>query len=94
MPRYFKARVSPWCASASGLGSTIETTTDGVTDPIVWAVGAESDNKLHGFDGDTGASVFSGGPTAFGTVRRYSAPMVAKGRIYVASDNAVHALVP
>ena len=39
--------------------SPIITTTDGKSDPIVWAVGAEGDNRLHGFRGDTGAIVFS-----------------------------------
>ena len=26
---------------------------------IVWVVGAEGDNKLHGYDGDTGDVVFA-----------------------------------
>ncbi len=49
-----------WCAT-TGSGSPMVTTTDGTSDAIVWSMGAESDDLLHGFDGDTGAVVFNGG---------------------------------
>src|SRR5437764_4364981 len=53
-----------WVAHAIGRGSPIATTTDGVSDPLVWTVGSEGDNRLRAFDGDTGAVVFAGGGSA------------------------------
>ena len=58
---------------------------------IVWAVG--NDNKLHGLDGDTGKSVVDVA-TALGTVQTIQTPIVAKGRIFVASNSQVYALKP
>jgi hypothetical protein len=46
-----------WCGRVSGAGSPIVTTTDDGSDPIVWMVGAEGDNRLHGFKGDTGEQI-------------------------------------
>jgi len=82
-----------WCARHNGRGSPMVTTTDGHTEAIVWAVGAESSNRLTGFDGDTGQVVFAGGGAAesMSNVRRFSTPIAAKGRIFVASDTAVYA---
>jgi outer membrane protein assembly factor BamB len=84
-----------WCAQSGGLGSPMVTQTerDG-GDTIVWVVGAEGDEKLHGFDGDDGSEVFGGGTaseTMSGGVRRYVTPIAAKGRILVAGDNRVYA---
>jgi outer membrane protein assembly factor BamB len=82
-----------WCARQNGRGSPMVTTTDGRSEAIVWAVGAESSNRLMGFDADTGQVVFGGGGAAeaMSNVRRFSTPIAAKGRIFVASDSAVHA---
>jgi hypothetical protein len=82
-----------WCATQSGLGSPMVTTTDGSASPIVWSVGAEGDLRLHGFDGNTGAVVFAGGGASdlLGPVRRYQTPILANGKIYVAGDGAVYA---
>src|SRR5262249_13240519 len=41
-----------WCARENGRGSPIVTTTDGRSEAVVWAVGAESSNRLVGFDGE------------------------------------------
>jgi hypothetical protein len=69
------------------------TTTDGRSEAIVWGLGAESGNRLMGFDGDTGQVVFGGGGAseAMSNIRRLSTPIAAKGRIFVASDTAVYA---
>jgi len=85
-----------WCASQNGLGSPMVTTTDGSDNAIVWGLGAESSQKLRGFDGDTGAVIFDGGGSAdtMKGLRRYDTAIAAKGRIYVAGDNAVFAFVP
>jgi outer membrane protein assembly factor BamB len=84
-----------WCATESGRGSPIVTTTDGKANPIVWAIGAEGDNRLHGFRGDTGAVLFSGGGTAeaMAQVRRLQTLIAAGGRLYVAADQHIYAFV-
>lgn len=84
-----------WCAAAQGQGSPIITTTDGRANPIVWIVGAEGSNRLHGFRADTGAAVFAGGGAAeaMTEVRRFQAPIVVGGRLYVASDQHVYAFM-
>jgi hypothetical protein len=57
----------------------------------VWAIG--NDNKLYGFDGDTGASVVENG-TALAAVATTQTPIVAKGRIFVASSSQLYAYKP
>ena len=82
-----------WCAQENGRGAPIVTTTDGTANPIVWAVGAEGDNRLHGFRGDTGAVVFFGGGPAeqMALVRRFQTLIAAGGRLYVAADQHIYA---
>jgi len=82
-----------WCADQHGAGSPIATTIDGRSDAIVWSVGAEGDNRLRGFDGDTGQVVFDGGGSedVMSFVRRFQTPIVAKGRIFVAGDSELYA---
>jgi outer membrane protein assembly factor BamB len=83
-----------WCASQQGTGSPIVTTLDGHAGAIVWGVGAEGDERLHGFDGDTGAVLFAGGGAGDGMpagVSRFATPIAAKGRIFVAATNTVYA---
>jgi hypothetical protein len=78
-----------WCASMIGRGSTIVTTAGSGAESIVWAAGAEGDGQLHAVAADTGAPIFTGGD--LGSVSHFSAPIVAKGRIYVAGNSAVTA---
>jgi hypothetical protein len=82
-----------WCAAAPGRGSAAVSTTDGNNESIVWVVGSETDNRLRGFNGDNGAVIFSGGgqAEAMGRVRRFQAPIIAGGRLYVAGDDQVYA---
>ena len=47
--------------SQSGRGSPFVTSTDGINNVIVWVVGAEGDQRLHGYNGDTGAVIYGGG---------------------------------
>ena len=47
--------------SQTGSGSPWVTTTDGTNNAIVWVVGAQGDQRLHGYNGDTGAVVYAGG---------------------------------
>jgi len=78
-----------WCADAPGHGATMVTTTDGRSESIVWVVGAEWDNLLYGFNGDTGEPIAVTDGAA--DVARYTVPMAAKGRIYVAGADSLYA---
>jgi hypothetical protein len=84
---------------AGGCGSPFVTSTDGTNNMIVWVVGTEDhltagDQRLHGYDGDTGAVVYDGGgPNELmaGTHYYSTTGIVARGHIYVAGDNKVYA---
>ena len=86
---------------AGGCGSPFVTSTDGTNNMIVWVVGTEDhatkgDQRLHGYDGDTGAVVYDGGgPNELmaGTHSYSTTGIAARGRIYVAGDNKVYAFV-
>ena len=83
-----------FCANqgASGTdqgGSPIVTTSDGTADALVWGLGAYGDNRLHAFDGDTGAAIVTS--AAMPNVRHWVAPLVAKGSIYVPVNGRVYA---
>ncbi len=82
-----------WCADGHGFGSPVVTTTDGHAGAVVWTLGAEGDQKLHGFDADTGKEIFAGGGPgdAMSGLKRFSAPIAAKGRIFAAGASAVYA---
>jgi outer membrane protein assembly factor BamB len=85
---------STWSMSQSGCGSPFVTSTDGTNNTVVWAVGANGDQKLHGYDGDTGAVVFTGGgpnETMAGTHSYNTTAIAARGRIYVGADNKIYA---
>jgi hypothetical protein len=79
-----------WCGGATTTGSPIVTTTDGTHESIVWYVAG---TKLVGYDGETGAEVFNGGAAgdAVTAIETWQTPIVAKGRIYVASSSQVYA---
>ncbi len=79
-----------WCAPLDGRGAPIVTTADGGTDPIVWAAGAEGDNRLHGVRAADGREIFTS-PQALPGLRHFVTPMVAAGRIYLAGDGLVFA---
>ena len=84
---------------SGGCGSPFVTSTDGNTNMTVWVVGTEDhqtggDQRLHGYDGDTGAVVFDGGgPNELmaGTHYYSTTGIVARGRVYVAGDDKVYA---
>ena len=85
--------------ASGGCGSPFVTSTDGNNNMIVWVVGTEDhqtggDQRLHGYDGETGAVVYSGGgPNELmaGTHYYSTTGIAARGRIYVAGDNKVYA---
>ena len=80
-----------WCGAFRGAGSPIVTTTDGRSNPIVWIAGAEGDGRLHGFRGDTGEPLFSGGKDAMADLRHFQTLIAADNRLFVAADGRVYA---
>jgi hypothetical protein len=82
-----------WSMSQNGRGSPWVTTTDGTNNAIVWVAGTEGDQRLHGYNGDTGAVVYAGGgPNELMTgTRQWNTGAVARGRIYFGADNKVYA---
>jgi hypothetical protein len=78
-----------WCGAVSGRGAPMVTTTDGAHDPIVWMLGAEGDNRLHGYRGDSGRQLFVSAPLA--GLRHFQTLIAAPGHLYVAADNNVFA---
>ncbi len=88
-----------WDVVRTGCGSPFVSSTDGTNNMIVWVVGTDSrsgagDNRLHGYDGDSGTVIYDGGGTnelMAGTHSYSTTGIVARGRIYVATDNKVYA---
>ena len=91
--------IDEWGVGQNGCGSPFVTSTDGTSNMIVWAVGTRQggspgDQRLHGYDGDTGAVVYAGGGAnelMAGTHSYSTTGIAARGRIYVAGDNKVYA---
>src|SRR5205814_4920131 len=86
--------VPAWTVSQSGQGSPWVTTTDGTNNAIVWVVGTENgDQRLHAYNGDTGAVVYAGGGAneLMANTRKWNGGIVARGRIYFAASNKVYA---
>jgi outer membrane protein assembly factor BamB len=81
-----------WCGSVPGASSPIVTTTDGQSEPIVWVVGAEGDNRLHGFRGDNGEPLFNGGAgPAMSGLHHFQTLIATTDRLYVGADQRVYA---
>jgi hypothetical protein len=83
------AMSTAWCGALRGRGSPIATTTDGHSDPIVWMLGAEGDNRLHAFRGDTGEPIFASEPLS--GLRRFQTPIAVHDRLYVGADGRIYA---
>ena len=85
--------VTGWCGALRGEGSPIVTTTDGHANPIVWILGAEGDDRLHGYRGDTGEALFDGGGPgdAMTGLRHFQDLLAAGGRLYVGADGRLYA---
>jgi hypothetical protein len=80
-----------WCGGLRGAGSPIVTTSDGHADPIVWIVGAEGDNRLHGFRGDTGEPILDRSGPAMTGLHHFQTLIATKDRLYVGADGRVYA---
>jgi uncharacterized repeat protein (TIGR01451 family) len=82
-----------WTVTSAGRTSPFVTSTDGINNPIVWAYGHGTNQRLFGYNGETGAVIFAGGganDTISGT-RTFNTGIAARGRIYIAGDNKVYA---
>jgi hypothetical protein len=78
-----------WCGALRGRGSPIVTTTDGHSNPIVWMLGAEGDNRLHAFRGDTGEPIFASEPLS--GLRRFQTLIATQDHLYAAADGRIYA---
>jgi hypothetical protein len=85
--------VNAWTISQSGRGSPWVTTTDGTNNFIVWVAGVSGDQRLHAYNGDTGAVIYAGGGSneLMSGTRQWNTGMVARGRIYFGADNKIYA---
>ena len=80
-----------WCAPFDGRGAPIITTSGSGLDPIVWVVGAEGDNRLHGFNALTGATIYAGGTGSVLTgLHHFQTLIAANHRLYVGADDTVY----
>jgi hypothetical protein len=80
-----------WCAGFSGGGAPIVTTTDGAANAIVWVVGAEGDNQIHGFNALNGQVVFAGSGSGMSGLHHFQTMLATQKRFYVAGDGKVFA---
>ncbi len=80
-----------WCAAMNGAGAPIVTTTNGAANPLVWVIGAEGDNLLHGYNAATGAVVFAGGGQAMQGLRHFETILAANRHLYVAGNGVLYA---
>ena len=78
-----------WCAGLSGHGAPIATTTDGHSNPIVWILGAEGDNRLHAFRGDTGEAIMTSEPLS--GLRHFQTLVATQDHLYVGADGRIYA---
>jgi outer membrane protein assembly factor BamB len=83
------AMSTAWCAALDGRGSAIVTTTDGRSNPIVWILGAEGDNRLHAFRGDTGEPIFQSEPMQ--GLRHFQTLIATQDRLYLGADGRMFA---
>jgi hypothetical protein len=79
-----------WCGALSGGSAPIVTTTDGVSNPIVWILGT-GDGLLHGFRGDTGALLYRGGGHRLAGLHHFQTLIATRDRLYVGADGRLYA---
>lgn len=79
-----------WCNKVSSwAGSPIVTTTDGHSEPIVFAPGSHGDNRLYVYRGDTGEALAL--PQPLGGTTKFQTLIAADGRLYVTGGGRIHA---
>jgi hypothetical protein len=92
-PGSLPSLATAWCGALRGEGSPIVTTTDGRANPIVWILGAEGDDRLHGYRGDTGELLFVGGSRedAMTGLRHFQSLLATGDRLYIGADGRLYA---
>jgi hypothetical protein len=81
-----------WCGGTAATNApAVSMTTAQGANAILWYVG--SDNVLHGIDGTNGKNVYTG-TTTMANVKAHQTPIVANGRVFVASDSRIYAYTP
>jgi hypothetical protein len=87
------ALTTAWCGALRGEGSPIVTTTDDHSNAIVWILGAEGDDRLHGFRGDTGEPLYTGGgpEDAMPGLHHFQDLLATSDRLYVGADGRLYA---
>jgi len=60
-------------------------------DPTLLFVGAEGDNLLHGFRGDTGEALCTGGGIAMAGLHHFQTLIATEDRLYVSGDGRLFA---
>jgi len=85
--------VFAWSQGQDGRGSPWVTKTDGTNNTIVWYAATGGDQRLHAYDGDTGAIIYAGGGTneLMSGTRQWNTGIAARGRIYFGADNKIYA---
>jgi len=80
-----------WSQNQTGRGSPWVTTTDGTNNTIVWVAGVAGDQRLHGYDADTGGVIYAGGGAneLMAGTRQWNTRIAARGQIYFGADNKV-----
>ena len=54
-------------------------------------VGAEGDNQLHGFRGDTGEPLFTGSADSMRGLHHFQSLLATEDRLYIGADGQVYA---
>lgn len=80
-----------WCAAMNGAGAPIITSTNGSANALVWVVGAEGDNLLHGYNALTGQAVYGAGSPAMQGLRHFQTILAANRHLYVAGGGKLYA---
>jgi PQQ enzyme-like repeat protein len=80
-----------WSVTSSGRTAPFVTSTDGTNEVVVWAAG--SDQRLRGYNGETGAVIYAGGGAndVMSGTRSFNTGIAARGHIYYATDSKVYA---
>lgn len=86
------AIATAWCGAMRGRGSAIVTTSGANgDDPVVWIIGSEGDNRLHGFNGMTGEELTPASVPGMEGLRHFGTILAVDGRLYVAADGRMYA---
>jgi outer membrane protein assembly factor BamB len=82
-----------WCGGPTQASNPIVTmSSSSGADAIVWVVA--TNGQLSALNAETGASVLSGSAIALASIKGHQTPIVANGKVIVATDSRVFKLTP